>query len=77
MSDNFNTYINNIDFDTWREICVNKGSLRRYAKGEEFVSIGKVGSYIGFIKSGSLKYVACSTDGTEHVISRINYLNGL
>ena len=71
MTKNFNTYIEHIDVDAWREICVNKGTLRHFAKGEEFVSIGKVGSYIGFIQSGALKYVARSVDGTEHVMGLV------
>lgn len=71
MSDNFNSYIDQIDFETWREFCVNKGTLRHFAKGEEFVSIGKVGRYIGFIQSGTLKYVARSADGTEYVMGLV------
>ncbi len=68
MIDNFNTYLENIDFKAWRDLCVRKGSLRRFAKGEEFVSIGIEGRYIGYIVSGTLKYVACSEDGAEHVM---------
>ena len=71
MKENFNTYIDQIDFEAWREICVGKGKLRHFAKGEEFVSIGKIGRYIGFIQSGTLKYVARSTDGTEHVMGLV------
>lgn len=71
MTDNFNTYINRIDSEAWRELCVSKGTLRRYVKGEEFVSIGKVGHYIGYIQSGTLKYVAISSDGTEHVMGLV------
>lgn len=71
MNENFNTYIDRIDFEAWREICVSKGKLRHFAKGEEFVSIGKVGRYIGFIQSGTLKYVARSVDGTEHVMGLV------
>lgn len=71
MVDNFNTYLEHIDFDTWRQLCIDNGSLQRYAKGEEFVSVGKVGRNIGFIKSGTLKYVARGTDGTEHVMGLI------
>lgn len=71
MKENFNTYIDQIDFEAWREICVSKGKLRHFAKGEEFVSIGKIGRYIGFIQSGTLKYVARSTDGTEHVMGLV------
>lgn len=68
MAENFNTYLEQIDFETWREICITKGVLQRFASGEEFVSIGKVGQYIGFIQSGALKYVAVSEDGNEHVM---------
>ncbi len=71
MKENFNTYIDQIDFEAWREICVSKGKLRHFAKGEEFVSIGKIGRYIGFIQSGTLKYVARSADGTEHVMGLV------
>ncbi len=71
MTDNFNTFINRIDSEAWRELCVSKGTLRRYAKGEEFVTIGRVGHYIGFIISGTLKYVAVSEDGTEHVMGLV------
>lgn len=68
MKENFNTYIEHIDVEVWREFCVSKGTLRHFAKSEEFVSIGEVGRYIGFIQSGTLKYVARSADGTEHVM---------
>ena len=71
MTQNFNTYIEHIDFDAWREVCVRKGTLRRFAKGEEFVTIGEVGRYIGFIVSGTLKYVAHSPGGTEHVMGLV------
>lgn len=68
MSDRFNTYINNIDNDFWRDLCVNEGELHTYRKGEEFVSEGKVAKYIGYVKSGTLKYIAHAPDGTSHVI---------
>ncbi len=71
MNDNFNTYIDHIDLNAWREICVSRGTLRHFAKGEEFVSIGKVGRYIGYISSGTLKYVAISSDGSEHVMGLV------
>lgn len=71
MIKNFNTYIEHIDVDVWRELCVSKGTLRHFAKGEEFVSIGNVSRYIGFIQSGTLKYVARSADGTEHVMGLV------
>ncbi len=71
MKDNFNTYIERINFEAWRKACVGRGTLRHFAKGDEFVSIGEVGRYMGFIQSGTLKYVAYSDDGTEHVVGLV------
>lgn len=68
MKENFNAYINHIEPDFWRELCVKEGKLRHYERGEEFAKVGEVARYIGYIKSGTLKYVAFSSDGTEHVI---------
>lgn len=68
MADNFNTYINHIEFDFWKKFCIEKGEFRLYSKGEEFVSFGTAGRYIGFVKTGTMKYVTFSADGTEHVI---------
>lgn len=68
MRENFNTYIEGIDPDFWKKICINEGELRHYEKGEEFVSAGKVAKYLAFIEKGSMKYVACSEDGVSHVL---------
>lgn len=63
----FNSYIDNIDTDFWRDLCLNHGELRHYDKGDEFLTAGTIGRYIGYIKSGALKYVCFSSDGTPHV----------
>lgn len=68
MTANFNTYIDNIETAFWRDLCVSKGELRHFERGEEFVSAGKAAGFLGYIKSGTLKYVALADDGTEHVI---------
>lgn len=67
-SSNFNTYYDNIDYSFWRNLCVEKGVLRTYDKGELFVERGKVAKYIGYIKSGTLKYVVYAADGSERVV---------
>ena len=67
-SSNFNTYYDSIDHDFWRKLCLREGITRRYQKGESFVERGYVAPYIGFIKSGALKYVAYAADGSEHVV---------
>ena len=68
MAGRFNTYIERIEPDFWRELCVEEGELRRYEKGEEFATAGQVARYLGYIKTGTLKYVAFADDGTEHVV---------
>ena len=65
---NFNTYYDNIDHDFWRTLCLEEGVLRHYEKDELFVTEGEVARYIGYVKSGTLKYVAYLADGTEHVV---------
>lgn len=68
MAERFNSYLENLDEGSWRELCVGRGELRRYEKGEHFATAGEVAKYVGYIKSGTLKYVAYSEDGTEHVV---------
>lgn len=55
----FNSYIEHPEIERWRELCVNEGELYRYSKGEEFVSIGRVARYIGYVKSGGKTVTAC------------------
>lgn len=64
----FNSYIDNIDTDFWRELCISNGVLRHFEKGDEFITAGTVGRYIGYVEQGALKYVCFSSDGTPHVI---------
>ncbi len=52
----------------WRELCRREGVLRRYDRGEDFFTVGSVARYIGFIQTGTLKYVAYGADGAEHVL---------
>ena len=68
MPSQFNSYIDNIDTDFWRNLCQSRGQLRHYDKGEAFITAGEVGRYIGYVESGALKYVCFSSDGTPHVV---------
>lgn len=68
MASNFNSYYENIDSVFWRNLCVEKGELRHYEKGELFVTRGEIAKYVGYIKSGSLKYVVYASDGTDRVV---------
>ncbi len=64
----FNSYYENIDYNFWHTLFVEKGVLRHYDKGELFAEEGKIAKHLGYIKSGALKYVVYATDGTERVI---------
>lgn len=64
----FNSYIDKIDTDFWQNLCKSRGQLLHYDKGEEFVTAGEVGRYIGYVESGALKYECYSSDGTSHVV---------
>lgn len=71
MNENFNTYISDIHAYFWRQLCESEGQLLFFHKDEEFVAAGTIARYIGFIKSGTLKYVAYSSDNTEHVVGLV------
>ena len=68
MNQYFNTYYENIDSNFWRNLCVEKGVLRQYDKGELFAEEGRTAKYLGYIKTGSLKYVVYAPDGSEKVV---------
>lgn len=68
MAAQFNSYIDNIDTDFWKDLCRRRGQLRHYDKDEEFITAGEVGRYIGYVESGALKYVCYASDGTPHVV---------
>lgn len=68
MEEKFNSYITNIDTNFWKDLCIKKGFLMNFSKGEAFIKVGTVGQYIGYIQSGTLKYVAYSPTGDPHVI---------
>lgn len=68
MIKEFNTYLEKIDSEFWSCLCREQGELRKYRKGEEFITIDKVAKYLGLIKSGSVKYIAYTADYDEKVV---------
>ncbi len=63
---NFNPYIDKMDLNFWRELCVKEGKLCHYKKGEYFLHRRETPKYFGFITSGAFKYTIIDTDGNEH-----------
>ena len=68
MIKEFNTYIDGIHLDFWRDLCRAEGELKQLKKGETFLSIGDVCKYLGYIESGSFKYVAYTKNGDEKIV---------
>ena len=68
MIKEFNTYLEGIDREFWSRLCREKGELRKYKKGEEFISINTVAKYIGLINAGFVKYVAYTADYDERIV---------
>lgn len=75
MIKEFNTYLEGIDSEFWNRLCREEGELRRYKKGEEFITINKVAKYIGLIKSGSVKYIAYNSEMDEKIVG-LETVNG-
>ena len=68
MIKEFNTYIDGIPLEFWRDLCREEGELKQLKKGETFLSIGDVCKYLGYIESGSFKYVAYTKNGDEKIV---------
>ena len=68
MINEFNTYIDGIPLDFWRDLCREEGSRKHLKKGEVFLSLGDVCKNLGYIESGSFKYVAFTREGDERIV---------
>lgn len=64
----FNTYLVSIDSDFWKREILEHGIPKKYKKGEEFIAIGSVAKHIGWIKTGSVKYVAYTHRHDEKIV---------
>ncbi len=52
----FNTFEEVIDFSFWKELCIQKGELKHYRRGEYFVHSGEILRNVGWIVSGGFKH---------------------
>ncbi|MDE6288057.1 MAG: Crp/Fnr family transcriptional regulator, partial [Muribaculaceae bacterium] len=64
----FNSYKDYQFVEFWQNLCESEGETQHYERGDYFFREGEVAKYIGFILSGTLKYVAFDDKGTEHVM---------
>ena len=68
MHTEFNSYRDSEVVAYWIDLCNREGEMRHYERGDYFFREGEVARYLGYIKSGTLKYVTFGDDGTEHVM---------
>ena len=68
MIKEFNTYIDGIPLEFWRDLCREEGELKQFKKGEYFLTSGEVCKYLGYIESGSFKYVAYTKKREEKIV---------
>lgn len=64
----FNSYIECSAIEYWKELCLTQGERRHYTKGDYFFREGEVAPYMGYVETGTLKYVAMGANGEEHVL---------
>ncbi len=58
-----NDFLSHIDFDEVRDYCMANGETVCYAKGDCFAEAGHIGRYVGFVKTGYLKYCVLTSKG--------------
>lgn len=68
MIKEFNTYLEKVDTNYWNNLCKEMGTLRKFKAGEEIIPLGKVGQFLGLIKSGTVKYAAFTSEGEEKIV---------
>lgn len=67
-SNKFNSYIDCPSIDYWKELLENEGTLKHFDRNDSFFREGEVAKYIGYIKSGTLKYATYDSEGSEHIL---------
>ncbi|MCH5228443.1 MAG: Crp/Fnr family transcriptional regulator [Muribaculaceae bacterium] len=68
MIKSFNTYIEGIPLEFWRDLCREEGVFKKVDRGEYFLCEGDVCKYLGYIEKGSFKYVTHTKEGDEKIV---------
>ena len=64
----FNVYRELLDLSSVKELCMTRGVMREYAKGDVFLSAGTVAGELGYVESGYMRFLVNTTDGEERVV---------
>lgn len=80
----FNLFEDAIDFSFWREICIERGELRHFSRGDYFAHAGRVLRQVGWIVSGGFKHSLIDSSGNCKAVGFVfegsilaNYLSAL
>ena len=64
----FNTYLNNLDYSHIKDLCVEKGKLRTYHKKDFFIRQNEIQHFGGWVKEGTFQYTYIDEKGEEHIV---------
>ena len=64
----FNTYLNNLDYSHIKDLCVEKGKLRTYHKKDFFIRQNETERFAGWVKEGTFQYTYIDEKGEEHIV---------
>jgi len=67
-SENFNQYLNVLDFSSLRKYFIENGTLRNGEKKDYFVKQGTSAHEIALIESGGVRYTCVGNDGKEQIV---------
>ena len=67
-----NSYINDIDFSSLKEYCVNHGRITKYANGDYFVKAGEESRYIAYVECGYFNYMVHNTSEQKDYITGLD-----
>lgn len=63
-----NKYVENTDFSLLETFVKEHGTVKSFAKKENFISQECPSLYMGFVESGAFRYIRTDKRGNEHII---------
>ena len=64
----FNTYLNNLDYSLIKNLCMEKGKLRIYHKKDFYIRQNEIKRFAGWVKEGTFQYTYIDENGEEHIV---------
>lgn len=64
----FNSYMNGLDYSDFKNLFQEKGTLRTYRKKDFFVRQGAISRFTGWVDNGIFQYTYLDEEGTECIV---------